>query len=184
MRKFAQAVLAVEPDATEGPMTILEATRTVLGAFIEAGVLALISIAILLWLVLGRLSDMLLTLIPLATAGVVTMEICALIGMAAQLRQHHRVSAAARRRRRLQDLLHHGVAERRHASVADEPDAGGDLQRHDDGGRVRQPDVLLASGNGEHGPAAGALSLLTTLCAAVLFQPILMGKPRQAAETQ
>ena len=51
-----------------------------LGAFIEAGVLALISIAMLLWLVLGRLSDMLLTLIPLATAGVVTMEICALLG--------------------------------------------------------------------------------------------------------
>jgi hypothetical protein len=25
-----------------------------------------------------------------------------------------------------------------------------------------------------------ALSLVTTLCAAVLFQPILMGKPRQS----
>ena len=81
MRQFAKAVLAVEPEVTEGPVTILEATQTVLTAFITAGILALISIAILLWLVLGRLTDMLLTLIPLTVAGLVTMEICALTGM-------------------------------------------------------------------------------------------------------
>ena len=40
--------------------------------------LALISIAILLWIVLRRVSDVLLTLIPLIVAGLVTLEICAL----------------------------------------------------------------------------------------------------------
>ena len=81
MRRFARAVLAVEPAATEGPITILEAGRTVVHAFIEAGVWALLSIAILLWLVLRRIGDVLLTLIPLLLAGVVTLEICSLIGM-------------------------------------------------------------------------------------------------------
>ena len=81
MRRFASAVLAVEPSATEGPITILEAGRTVVRAFIEAGIWALLSIAILLWLVLRRIGDVLLTLIPLLLAGVVTLEIRALIGM-------------------------------------------------------------------------------------------------------
>ena len=39
------------------------------------------SIAILLWIVLRRFSDVLLTLIPLLLAGVVTLEICVLIGL-------------------------------------------------------------------------------------------------------
>ena len=40
---------------------------------------ALISISILLWVVLRRIGDVLLTLVPLLLAGVVTLEICALI---------------------------------------------------------------------------------------------------------
>ena len=40
--------------------------------------LALISIAILLWIVLRRITDVLVTLIPLIVAGLVTLEICAL----------------------------------------------------------------------------------------------------------
>ena len=71
-----------------------------------------VSIAILLWIVLRRFSDVLLTLVPLLLAGVVTLEICVADRAAAQFRQHHRAAAAARRRRRVQDLLHHGVAGR------------------------------------------------------------------------
>ena len=81
MRRFARAVLAVEPSATEGPITILEAGDLVVHAFVEAGALALLSIAILLWLVLKRLGDVLLTLIPLALAGVVTLELTVLVGL-------------------------------------------------------------------------------------------------------
>ena len=40
--------------------------------------LALISNAILLWIVLRRVTDALVTLIPLIVAGLVTLEICAL----------------------------------------------------------------------------------------------------------
>jgi predicted RND superfamily exporter protein len=53
----------------------------ILAAFVQAGAYALISIALLLWIALRRASYVLLTLIPLALAGLVTMEIMALIGM-------------------------------------------------------------------------------------------------------
>ena len=42
---------------------------------------ALLSIAILLWITLRRIGDVLLTLIPLLVAGVVTLEICVVIGL-------------------------------------------------------------------------------------------------------
>ena len=50
-------------------------------AFIQAGIYALLSIAILLWIVLRRFGDVLLTLVPLLLAGIVTLELCVLIGM-------------------------------------------------------------------------------------------------------
>src|ERR1700730_13537146 len=81
VRTFARAVQTVAPDATEGPISILEARRTVVTAFIVAGGCALLSIAIILWITLRRIRDVLLTLLPLLMAGVVTLEICVLIGM-------------------------------------------------------------------------------------------------------
>src|SRR5207249_2004256 len=81
LRQFARAVQAVEPNATGGPIAILESGRTVIRAFYEAGFWALGSIIILLWIVLRRFGDVLLTIIPLLMAGVVTMELMVLLGM-------------------------------------------------------------------------------------------------------
>ena len=81
LRSFARTVLAVYPNATGGPISILESSHTVVTAFLEAGFYALVAIAILLWIVLRRFGDVLLTLVPLLLAGVVTLEICVLIGM-------------------------------------------------------------------------------------------------------
>src|SRR6266849_3859963 len=81
LRQFARAVQAVEPNATGGPIAILESGRTVIRAFFEAGFWALASITILLWIVLRRFGDVLLTIIPLLMAGVVTMELMVLFGM-------------------------------------------------------------------------------------------------------
>ncbi len=61
LRSFARAVLAVYPNAIGGPISILESSRTIVRAFLEAGFYALISIAILLWIVLRRFGDVLLT---------------------------------------------------------------------------------------------------------------------------
>src|SRR5262249_10347124 len=75
LRAFASAVLAVEPNAIGGPISILESGNTVVRAFIEAGAWALGSITILLWLALRRFADVLLTLVPLILAGILTLEI-------------------------------------------------------------------------------------------------------------
>ncbi len=81
LARFSQAVLSVAPEATGEPILIQSSGHTVIWAFIEAGAWALGSIAILLIVVLRRLSDMLLTLLPLLLAGVLTLEVSVLIGL-------------------------------------------------------------------------------------------------------
>src|SRR6202035_5426590 len=81
LRAFATAVLAAEPNAIGGPVSILKSGDTVVKAFIHAGFWALVVISLLLWAALRRITDVLLTLVPLLVAGAVTMEICVLIGM-------------------------------------------------------------------------------------------------------
>ena len=78
VRRFARAVQAVEPGATGEAIGSTEWGGTIVKAFAEAAALALFSIAVLLWIVLRRLTDVLVTLIPLLVAGVVTLEICGL----------------------------------------------------------------------------------------------------------
>src|SRR5262249_32898348 len=70
LRRFAHAVLAVEPAANGGPITILEAGRTVTTAFMQAGAMALVSIAFMLWVTLRRVRGGLVTPIPPLGAGV------------------------------------------------------------------------------------------------------------------
>ncbi|HXW24697.1 MAG TPA: MMPL family transporter, partial [Xanthobacteraceae bacterium] len=73
---FVNAVTAVEPN-TSGPAVLLyEAGNTVVHAFIQSGIFALSAIAILLWVTLRRIGDVLLTLVPLVVAGAVTLELC------------------------------------------------------------------------------------------------------------
>jgi hypothetical protein len=82
LKKFATAVLAAEPTATGPAISLYESGRTVISAFIEAGFLAIAAITLLLLIALRRITDVLLTLIPLLLAGVVALEICALTGTA------------------------------------------------------------------------------------------------------
>ncbi|WP_158816761.1 MMPL family transporter [Methylocapsa sp. S129] len=81
MRQFADAVLKVAPEATGSPIFILEAAKTIVRAFWQAGLWSIVSIALLLFLVLRRLTDVALTLIPLMVAIVATLEICVLIDL-------------------------------------------------------------------------------------------------------
>ena len=123
LRDFVTAVLAVEPDATGPAVMLYEAGNTILRAFIEAGVFALVSIFVLLWITLRRLRDVAVTLVPLLLAAVLTLELSRRARHAAQFREHHRAAAAARRRRRLQDLLRHGMAPRHDRARPVDPDA-------------------------------------------------------------
>ena len=179
LRTFARTVLAAYPNAIGGPVSILESGNTVVRAFIEAGAYALIAIAVLLWIVLRRLGDVLLTLVPLMLAGVVTLEICVLIGMPLNF-----ANIIA-----LPLLLGVGVAFKIYYVMAWREGQANLLQTSLTRAVIWSA-LTTATAFGSlwlsHHPGTSsmgklmALSLVCTLAAAVLFQPALMGKPRGA----
>jgi hopanoid biosynthesis associated RND transporter like protein HpnN len=181
LRRFARAVRTAEPQATGGPISILESGDTIVRAFFEAGGWALISIAILLWLVLRRFGDVLLTIVPLLLAGVVTLELCVVFGMALNFANiialplllgigvafkiYYIMAWRAGQTGLLQSSLTRAVF----YSALTTATAFGSLWLSSHPGTSSMGKLL-------------ALSLLTTLAAAVLFQPVLMGKPRELGE--
>ena len=78
---FVTAVLAIEPNATGEAVALYESGNTVVRAFVEAGLFSLSAIAVLLSIALRRIGDVLLTLVPLLVAGVVTLELCVVLGL-------------------------------------------------------------------------------------------------------
>jgi len=182
--RFARAVLSVEPNATGEAIEIYEWGRTVTAAFIKAGVLAICSIAFLLWLVLRRIGDVLLTLIPLLVAAAATLEICALTGF--PLNYANIIALPA--------LLGVGVAFKIYYVMAWRRGEYNFLQSSLTRA-VFFSALMTATAFGSLWFSAHpgissmgkllALSLACTLASAALFQPALMGPPRaaKAAET-
>jgi hypothetical protein len=178
LEAFAGAVQSVAPEATEGPISILEARRTVVTAFIVAGSCALFSIAVILWITLRRVVDVLMTLVPLLLAGVVTLEICVLIGMplnfaniialplllgvGVAFKIYYIMAWREGQTNLLQSVLTRAVT----FSACTTATAFGSLWFSSHPGTSSMGKLL-------------AISLMTTMAAAALFQPILMGKPRQ-----
>jgi uncharacterized protein len=80
LSEFSDTVLKAAPDATGAPISIRESGRTIVSAFVEAGILSFITILILLKLVLRRTSDVATTLAPLILAGLLTMGSCVVLG--------------------------------------------------------------------------------------------------------
>ena len=73
MRRFVDAVREVVPDATDSPVTLLESGDSVVRAFQQAMLTALILIAILLLSLLRDLRDVAFVLGPLLLAGCFTV---------------------------------------------------------------------------------------------------------------
>ncbi len=182
IRKFASAVLKVEPRATGGPIGILESGDTIIRAFYEAGLWALISISILLWLTLRRVGDVLLTVIPLLVAAVVTLELVVafgmslnfaniialplLLGIGVAFKIYYMMSWRAGYSQVLQSPLTRAVF----FSALTTATAFGSLWFSNHPGTSSMGKLL-------------ALSLVCTLAAAVLFQPVLMGPPRNSRDS-
>jgi uncharacterized protein len=178
LEAFAGAVQAVAPEAIEGPISILEARRTVVTAFIVAGSCALFSIAVILWITLRRIVDVLMTLVPLLLAGVVTLEICVLVGLplnfaniialplllgvGVAFKIYYIMAWREGQTNLLQSVLTRAVT----FSACTTATAFGSLWFSSHPGTSSMGKLL-------------AISLMTTMAAAALFQPILMGKPRQ-----
>ncbi len=181
LRKFAAAVLVAEPTAIGGPVSILKSGDTVVRAFIHAGIYALVVIGLLLWLTLRRFADVLMTLVPLLVAGAVTLEICVLIGLplnfanivafplllgvGVAFKIYYVVAWRSGRTNLLQTSLTRAIF----FSALTTATAFGSLWLSSHPGTSSMGKLL-------------ALSLVTTLAAVLLFQPALMGKPRNLGE--
>jgi hypothetical protein len=80
LRRFARAVQGIVPAAVGSAVAVDEWTRLAPRAFATAGLLALLTISLLLWGVLRRLADVFLVLLPLLLAGLFTLGAAALLG--------------------------------------------------------------------------------------------------------
>ena len=181
LRKFASAVLAAEPLAVGGPISILKSGDTVVKAFIQAGGWALLSISLLLWLTLQRITDVLLTLVPLLVAGAITLEICVLIklplnfaniialplllGVGVAFKIYYVTAWRAGHTNLMQSALTRAIF----FSALTTATAFGSLWLSNHPGTASMGKLLV-------------MSFVVTLAAVLLFQPALMGKPRDVGE--
>jgi hopanoid biosynthesis associated RND transporter like protein HpnN len=181
LRRFADAVLKSEPLAVGGPISILKSGDTIVTAFIHAGIWALISISVLLWLALRRVSDVLLTLVPLLVAGTVTLEICVLIGLPLNFANiialplllgvgvAFKIYYVTAWRAGHKNLLQSALTRAIFFSALTTATAFGSLWLSNHPGTASMGKLL-------------AMSFVVTLAAVLLFQPALMGKPRKPGE--
>lgn len=181
LRRFADAVLAAEPTAIGGPVSILKSGDTIVRAFVLAGIWALLVISLLLWLALRRITDVLMTLVPLLVAGAVTLEICVLIGLPLNFANivalplllgigvAFKIYYVTAWRSGRTNLLQTSLTRAIFFSALTTATAFGSLWLSSHPGTASMGKLL-------------ALSLVTTLAAVLLFQPALMGKPRDIGE--
>jgi hopanoid biosynthesis associated RND transporter like protein HpnN len=81
LERFVAAVRDVAPDAAGKPVFVIEAAATIVKAFIQAAIWSVASIALILFITLRRWSHVALTLVPLLVAIIVTLEACVLTGL-------------------------------------------------------------------------------------------------------
>jgi uncharacterized protein len=183
LKRFVNAVLAVAPEATGEALGIQKAGETIVSAFIEAGIWALLSIALLLWFTLRRLFDVALTLFPLLLACVVTLELCVvldmplnfaniialplLLGVGVAFKIYYIMAWREGRSGLLASPLTRAVFFSGMTTAV----AFGSLWLSNQPGTSSMGELL-------------ALSLCSTMAAAVLFQPLLMGPPREAEKPE
>jgi uncharacterized protein len=181
LRTFANAVLAAEPNAIGGPVSILKSGETIVRAFIHAGIGALVVISLLLWLTLQRIADVLMTMVPLLVAGAVTLEICVLIGLPLNFANivalplllgvgvAFKIYYVTAWRSGRTNLLQTSLTRAIFFSALTTATAFGSLWLSSHPGTASMGKLL-------------ALSFVITLAAVLLFQPALMGKPRDIGE--
>jgi hopanoid biosynthesis associated RND transporter like protein HpnN len=181
MRRFATGVLEVAPNATGTPILIQESAKTIVRAFLQAGALALILITLTLFFALRRVTDVLVTLVPLLLACVVTLELTVLFGLPLNFANiialplllgvgvAFKIYYVMAWREGVTSLLASSLTRAVLFSAATTASAFASLWLSNHPGTSSMGKLL-------------SLALVTTLVAAVLFQPILMGPPRQTKE--
>ena len=183
LQTFSDAVLKIAPGATGEPVLIQQSGKAVIWAFIEAGIWALGSISVILYIVLRRVTDVLLTLVPLLFAGLIAMELTVLIGLPLNfaniialplllgLGVAFKIYFVMAWRDGQTHLLQSSLTRAVFFSAMATAVAFGSLWSSKHPGTSSMGELL-------------ALSLACTLIAAVFLQPALMGPPREGARKQ
>jgi hopanoid biosynthesis associated RND transporter like protein HpnN len=177
LKRFTAAVVAIAPNANGPPLSIQNSGKTVVGAFIEAGLLSFVAISLLLFLVLRRVRDVAITMAPILLTGLLTLGSCVLIG---QPLNFANIIA-------LPLLVGIGVAFHIYFVMAWRSGSGHLLQSSLSRA-IFFSALTTATGFGSlwassHPGTASMgkllmISLIWTLVSALLFQPALMGPPR------
>jgi hopanoid biosynthesis associated RND transporter like protein HpnN len=179
LRSFASAVSAAQPNAIGGPISILYSADLVIKAFLQASGYALISIIVVLSFALRRVDDILRTIVPLLVSTLLTLELSVALGL--QLNFANIIA--------LPLMLGVGVAFKIYYVIAWR---GGETRLLESS--LTHAVVFSAATTGaafgslwfSHHPGTSslgallALSLVSMLIGAVIFQPVLMGRPRVA----
>ncbi len=79
LRQFVEQVTAVAPDAGGSAVTIVATSDTIVNAFRDAAITALVAITIILFLALRRVLDMCLVLAPLILSSLLTLLVAVLL---------------------------------------------------------------------------------------------------------
>jgi hypothetical protein len=180
LRGFVNAVLAIEPDATGPAVMLYEAGNTILRAFIEAGIFAIVSIFLLLWVALRRLRDVAVALVPLLLAALLTLELSVALGMPLNFANvialplllgvgvAYKIYYVTAWRRGFTGLVQSTLSRAVIFSAMTTGIAFGSLSLSSHPGTSSMGQMMM-------------LALFCTMSAAVLFQPALMGPPRKIA---
>ena len=81
LNRFVAAVRTVAPDATGPAVSTYESARTIVHAFTEAGIIALLAICTVLGFALQKAGQVLLVLTPLVLSGLMTLATCVAVGL-------------------------------------------------------------------------------------------------------
>jgi hypothetical protein len=177
LRRFAHAVQRVAPTASGGPISVMGAADLIVDAFVQAALLAIVTITLLLWITFRRFGDVLLTMVPLLVSGLVTLEASVLLGISLNFANiialplllgvgvAFKIYYVMAWRSGEAALLQHGLTEAIIISAATTGTAFGSLWLSHHPGTASMGELLV-------------LSLVCTLIGAVFFQPILLGRPR------
>ncbi len=178
LKRFSRAIQAVAPEASGPPISVIEAGKTISGAFVQAGILALIAITLLLLVVLRSVTEVAATLAPIVLSGFLTLGTCVLIQLPINFANiiafpllfgvgvaFHIYFVMAWRDGE-KDLLQSSLARAVLFSALATGAAFGSLWLSDHPGTASMGKVLM-------------ISLVWTLICALIFEPALLGPPRE-----
>jgi predicted RND superfamily exporter protein len=176
-------VRAVAPAASGLPVATQEAARTVAWAFVEAGLLALALVSLLLFIVLRDAREVAFTLAPVVLSGFLTLGTCVLIGQPINFANiiafpllfgvgvAFHIYFVMAWREGATNLLQSSLARAVLFSALATGSAFGSLWLSQHPGTASMGKILM-------------ISLAWTLVCALIFEPALLGPPRDRADAK